>query len=338
MGQQDAAADEQVVVAEDVALTGHGEHQAELGHRGVAQQAPIDALNQGEEVGADEADDADAGGQRQPLRTPNQQQLVHGEQGRRARRRRDHGREGGMGRLVYVQGPAIGREGLQLGHHRDKHEEESERGALHQLRLSCGHAVDVEGAGGVVGEDDAHQQQDSDQLGGDQELEAGPQGALIAGEQDQAAGGDHLQLEKDEQIEQVAGEDDAVYGHGEYEQHRHGAAALLEHGIPEIDGREQPRQVDQQGQDRLRESHAEIDRKGWLGTGGENLHRRGTPPAQGPHPAGRHPGHEGEGREGYSIGTGPPFVPQQTQQKGRPQADRNDENGAYHFSSLGPRK
>ena len=83
-----------------------------------------------------------------------------------------------MGRLVDVEGPAIGREGLQLEHQGDEHEEDGQRRAGEAER-GRRDVVDIERAVGVVDEDDADEQQDRDDLGDDQVFEAGGDGAFV---------------------------------------------------------------------------------------------------------------------------------------------------------------
>ncbi len=186
-----------------------------------------------------------------------------------------------MRRFVDVERPTIGREGLQLGDDGDEHQEEGQLEAqsslavtLQQVVCGGGQAVDIQRPGGMVGKDDADQQEDRDHLRNDQVLETGGQAAVFLGQQDQPTGGDGRQFEEDEQVEDVASEDDAAQCHSGDQQHRHGAPAVGEQGFLQIDRREQAGQVGEQGQCGFRQGHAQVDDEGWRTAGSNDLDRR----------------------------------------------------------------
>ncbi len=239
-----------------------------------------------------------------------------------------------MRRLVDVERPAVGREGFQLGNDGDEHQEEGKRPAVHEARRAACHAVDVERTGGVVGEDDADQQEDGDYLRDDQVFDAGGQGPVVIREQNKAGGGDHREFEENEQVEDVAREDDAAQRHHGDEQYRHRAAAQREQGFLQVKGGEQAGQVDEQRQRGLGESHAQIDREGRGGAGGEDFNSCGVGGGEGPQPASRYPAHEGQRGQRYRVGETPPFLFQEPQQEGGRQRRRDDVEGAYHLSSV----
>ena len=164
---EEAHGDEEIGVAEEVALADDHQHQPGLGHRGVAQQASVLVLGQGEEVGGEEAHQADGRRRLQPRRTANGQHLVHGEEGGGAAGGGEQGGEGGVSGLIDIQRPAVGGEGLQLRYQGDEHQQEGDPPAGLQDPVLTGaqdggracQAVEVEGAAGMVGEEDADQQQ-----------------------------------------------------------------------------------------------------------------------------------------------------------------------------------
>ena len=232
-----------------------------------------------------------------------------------------------MGGLVDVQRPAVGRERLELGDQGDEHQEERQGEGL---TAHGSHPVDVQGPGSVVREDDADQEEHRDHLGHHQILEAGRQGPLILGEQDQAAGGDGRELEEDEQVEDVAGQDHAAEGHGRDHQHRHPALAEPVEGVLEVQGGQQAGQGDQQGQGRLGEPHTQVDGEGRHGPGGEDLHRSGALHREGPQPERRHRRHEPQGCQGDPIGD-PPLSPLE-----QPQQEGGARGAAMRYSGLTP--
>ena len=282
MRDEQAEGDERCGVAEDVALAEDDEHQAGLGDGGVAEQTAVIGLRQGQQVGGDEGDDADCGCHREPLRAADQQQLVDRVERCGAGGRREDGGKCRVRRFVDVERPAVGREGFELGNDGDEHQEEGERAAVGQVQRTAGHAVDVQRAAGMVGEDDADQQEDRNHLRDDQVLEAGGQGAVVVGEQDEAGGRDHREFEENEEVEDVARQDDAGERHDGDQQHCHRAAAKREQGVLQIDGGKQAGQVDQQGQRGFGHAHAQIDRERRRGAGGEDFDCRSVGGGEGP--------------------------------------------------------
>ena len=315
MCEQHPAGDEQVVLAEDILLSDHHENQADLRDRGVSQQATVVALCQGKEIGADKADDANGRSDRQPGGATDQKQLVDGEQRRGTGRCRNQRGKSRVRRLVDVQRPAIGREDLELGNNRNEDQEKGQHAPLEQRRHVGCHAVDVERAGGVIGEDDAHQHQDRNHLRGDQELETGTESAFITREQDQSTGRDHDQLEKHEQVEQVAGHHDAAQGHDEDQQNGHGATALLEQRVLEVERGEQAREVDHQYQYGLGKTQSQVDCEGRRRASGEDLHCIGHAGSETPGPVTGEPTGECEYRQRQQVAGKAPLVAQQTEQK-----------------------
>ena len=247
--------------------------QRHLSDRGIAQHPLHVALPQPDEVRGQE-------GQR---RRGHDQVELPGEQRQQLPQREDHpgrgadrqqGRKGGRHGLVDIERPAIGRIGFQFDQKAGQDHRQRDPG--HRPDDQCpvrDQQVDVEMAGHLVEQHRAQQEQG----GGDDRrhhvFERGLDACPRCDQPQKPIGADRHDLEEDEEVEEVAGEDHAVDPHhqDQEQQQRH---VVVTQPVPERRGQRQRHQVDRNGESALRQAEAQVDRHRRLGPGGQNLDGR----------------------------------------------------------------
>jgi len=90
---------------------------------------------------------------------------------------------------------------------------------------------------------------------------------------------------------------------------------LFEQGVAEIKRREQAGQIDQQHHRRFSDSEAQVDREGWLGTGGQDVHRLQRAAGKPPYPGAGQRGGECQHQQGNRVAGAAPGVAQQAEQE-----------------------
>ena len=332
MGQKDTARDEGCGLAQNVALPDHGQHEAELTDRGIAEQAAVIRLTQRQQPRAEEAQQAQPREQRRPGRPRDHGDLGEREDGRRAGASREERGETGMGGLVNIERPAVRREGFELDHQSDQQEEHRQPRPRDARRRSRD-MVKPERAVRVIGEDDPDQQQDRDDLADHQIFEPGGERARIGRQEHKARRRNRDQLEEDEQVEDVARQDEPRKRHHQHQQHRHRPAPEPQQGPAQRERPEPTGHKDRRHQHRLGQANAQADRKGRRRRGGGDQDGRRTACHHGK-PAERHQKHGAERAEHEGKGQIPPPTRDKTEAKGAAEAERQDPERAYHFSSV----
>ena len=186
----------------------------------------------------------------------------------------DHrGNPAGRG-LVDVETPAIGRERLEFDDQAGQQQQKRRRAdrAGYQ-RPVLDHPVDIEGAGDIIEQHRAEQEERRSQHRGHDVLEGGGQRRGRPVEAEQAVGGDRDDLEEDELIEQVAGHHHAVDAHDQDKIKQQRGIASAQAG-PELPCAEQRSDIDAEGEEPFPRTETKIDRERRHAAGGEDLDGR----------------------------------------------------------------
>src|SRR6056297_2291181 len=164
--------------------------------------------------------------------------------------------------LVKVKRPTIGRKGFQLQRQGDQNEKYGYPATFYGSEVGSHDVVNIKGAGVLIDEDDPDQQKPGDDAGGDQVLETGRHGFCFPVQQYQAHNGYTADLQKDKQVEDVAGHHHHIQSYKQQQIYDHGVDSLFLQAVKQIKTPQQTDDIDQGGEEGLHFSHQQIDGEG----------------------------------------------------------------------------